>query len=67
MKKYADTVSAQDKKQILDLYYGRGAKEKREALNRWQIAKRMDNRYTPAQILSVILDDIEKEKQNEQE
>lgn len=62
--KYADTVSTADKKQILDLYYGNKIGEKHEALNRWQIAKRMNNRYTPAQIYSIILDDIEKRNTN---
>ena len=64
MTRYADTVPLADKKQILDLYYGNG--KLHEALNRWQIAQKMHNKYTPAQIYSVILADAEKGDTNGQ-
>lgn len=60
MTKFINTIPNQDKEKILDLYYGRGNEKLREALNRWQIAKKMNNKYSPAQIFSVILEDIDK-------
>lgn len=59
MTRFVDSIPQEDKQKILDLYYGRGRKKLHEALNRWQIAKAMGNKYTPAEILSVIYSDIE--------
>lgn len=65
MTRYADKVPQEDKQKILDLYYGRNRKKNTEALDRWQIAKRMGDKYTPAQIYSIILTDMDKGADNE--
>lgn len=65
MTQYVDKVPQEDKQKILDLFYGRNGTKLSEALDRWQIAQRMDNKYTPAQIYSIILDDMDKGVDNE--
>ncbi len=65
MTRYADKTPEEDKQKILDLYYGRNGKKLSEALDRWQIAQRMGNKYTPAQIYSIILADMSGEATNE--
>ena len=65
MTKYADTVPANDKKKILDLYYGVGLSKVHEPLNRWQIAEAMNNKYTAAQVYSIILDTIDDGEPND--
>ena len=65
MARYADKAPQEDKQKILDLYYGRNGKKIAEALDRWQIAQKMGNKYTPAQIYSIILADMSGEMSNE--
>ncbi len=65
MTRYADKVPQEDKQKILDLYYGRNGTKLSEALDRWQIAQRMGNKYSPAQIYSIIIDDMNKGADNE--
>lgn len=60
MARFVDTVPTEDKKKILDLYYGKGD-NRANAMDRWEISKAMGKKYTPAQIYSVILDDIDGE------
>lgn len=60
MTRYADKVPQEDKQKILDLYYGRSGTRLSEALDRWQIAQKMHNKYSPAQIYSIIIDDMDK-------
>lgn len=63
--KYADTVSKEDKEKVLDLYYGRNQCEKANTLDRWEIAKAMGGKFTPAQIYAIILADMESENGEE--
>lgn len=65
MTRYVDKVPQEDKQKILDLYYGRNGTKLSEALDRWQIAKKMNNKYTPAQIYSIIIEDMDKGADNE--
>lgn len=59
MTRFTDKVPEEDKKKILDLFYGRNGVKFREVLDTEQIAQRMDNKYTSAQVKSVIYSDIE--------
>lgn len=65
MTRYTDKVPQEDKQKILDLYYGRSGTKSSEALDRWQIAQKMNNKYSPAQIYSIIIEDMEKGAGNE--
>lgn len=61
MKKYADTVPAHDKKQILDMFYGRGNYSGSRIIEDTHRMKRiMKDKYTEAQIKAVIFDDVDK-------
>ena len=65
MTRYTDKVPQEDKQKILGLFYGRNGTKLSEALDRWQIAKKMNNKYSPAQIYSIILEDMDKGADNE--
>lgn len=59
MSKYANTIPAEDEKRILDLFYRPSTAT---ALSLEEIAEKMQNKYTPAQIKSIIFNDIEKKE-----
>lgn len=59
--KYTDRVPNADKEQILDMYYGRGNfKGLKIVYTTHEMARIMKGKYTPAQIKSVIFEDIDK-------
>lgn len=66
MTKYADTVPQSDKQAILDLYYGKTRGKLQEPLDRWAISKKLNGKYTPSQIYSIIIDDMDKGGDNGQ-
>jgi len=60
MMRFADKVPERDKGRILDLFYGRNSGKLAENLGVEDISKKLNGKYTPAQIRSVIRADIDK-------
>jgi len=59
MTRYVDKVPQADKEKILDLFYGRNTGGLRDALTLDEISRKMNGEYTPAQIKSIVMADID--------